>query len=150
MRKKQLRQRLIKMLASNHICSQQSIQNESSTFTHSQLRASLSIIQPSGKAKQLPECVVMVMICTIATRDLGSRYLDTFYSYLKCGKSIFVSISYIWSMPWKLRSSLLLIVLRKCLFIPVFVQPLNIEETRYCLFENKHNFKKAMHAIDLL
>ena len=90
------------------------------------------------------------MICTIATRDLGSRYLDTFYSYLKCGKSIFVSISYIWSMPWKLRSSLLLIVLRKCLFIPVFVQPLNIEETRYCLFENKHNFKKAMHAIDLL
>ena len=75
--------------------------------------------------------------------------LDIFGSYLKYGKSVFVPISYIWSMPWKLRSSLLLVVLRKCLFISVLVQPSNIEETRYYLSENKCSLKNAKHGIDL-
>ena len=78
-----------------------------------------------------------------------TEYLDIFGSYLKYGKSVFVPISYIWSMPWKLRSSLLLVVLRKCLFISVLVQPSNIEETRYYLSENKCSLKNAKHGIDL-
>lgn len=52
-------------------------------------------------------------------------------------------------MPWKLRSSLLSIILRKCLFISVLVQPSNIEETRYYLSENKCSLKNAKRGFDL-
>ena len=86
------------MLVSNHMYSYQSTQNESSTFTDSQLKATASIAKPFwGKEKKNNKT---------ATRMPGHRsdlhysykrreYLDIFSSYLKYGKSVFVPISYI-------------------------------------------------------
>lgn len=69
-----------------------------------------------------------------------------FCFHLKFGKHLFALISYIWSTSQELRLSLLLIVLRKQLSI-LFVQPLNIEETRYLLFERKYSLMQAVDAL---